>query len=151
LDEAATARLTERLPDVFGRFDRAYDDPDAVTARGYLADLAASDADVSLLAGHLARRMFAVPMPGPDDGDRLDVSDPAARRALADAEFAGCAPPSGMTREQFVAAAQRVIAELWDDDPPGTFQAARRMVAAGADRHDIIHALAEANDLSAVR
>jgi hypothetical protein len=151
LDEAATARLTGRLPDAFGRFDLAYEDPDAVTARGYLAGLAASDAEVSLLADQLARRVFAVPMPGPDEGDRLDVGDPAARRALAEAEFAGCTPPSGMTSEQFVAAAQRVTAELWDDDPPGTFQAARRMFADGADRHDIIHALAEAKDLSAVR
>jgi hypothetical protein len=37
----------------------------------------------------------------------------------------------------------RVIAELWDDDPEATFKAARRMFASGADRHDIIHTLAE--------
>jgi hypothetical protein len=37
----------------------------------------------------------------------------------------------------------RVIAELWDDDPQETFQAARRLFASGADRHDIIHTLAE--------
>ena len=44
-----------------------------------------------------------------------------------------------MTSEEFVAAVYRVIAELWDDEPQATFQAARRMFAAGADRHDIIH------------
>ena len=65
LDEAATARLAESLPEVFGRFGAAYDDPEAVTARSYLADLAVSDADVSGLATHVARRMFAVPLPGP--------------------------------------------------------------------------------------
>jgi hypothetical protein len=145
LDEAATARLAESLPEVFGRFEAAYDDPDAVTSRGYLTDLAVGDADVSRLAGHLARRVFAVPLPdpAPDDGP-VDVSDPAVRRALVEAEFAECTPHAGRTREGFIAAVHRVIAELWDDDPPQTFQAARRMFAAGADRHDIIHTLAEA-------
>jgi len=148
LDEAATARLTERVPEVVSRFDRAYDDPEAVAARGYLTDLAVSDADVSWLARQLARRMFARPMAG---ADRRDVSDPAERRALAEAEFAACAPPDGMTSEQFVAAADRVISELWHDDPEETFQTAKRMFADGADRHDIIHALAEAQGSSAIR
>ncbi len=148
LDEAATARLTERVPQVVSRFGKAYDDPEAVAARGYLADLAASDADVSWLARQLARRVFALPVMG---ADHRDVSDPAERRALAEAEFAGCAPPGGMTSEQFVAAADRVISELWHDDPEATFQAARRMFADGVDRHDIIHALVEAQDSSAAR
>jgi len=144
LDEAATARLNESLPEVFGRFGQAYDDPDAVTARGYLADLATGDADVSGLARHVARRMFAVPMPGlAEDGGPADVSDPAVRRALIEAEFAECTPHAGLTREEFMAAVQRVVAELWDDDPAETFTAARRMFASGADRHDIIHTLAE--------
>jgi hypothetical protein len=139
LDEAATARLAESLPEVFGRFGAAYDDPEAVTARSYLADLAVSDADVSGLATHAARRMFAVPVPGP----ATDVSDPAVRRALTEAEFGACTPHAGLTQEEFLAAVHRVIAELWDDDPQETFQAARRLFAAGADRHDIIHTLAE--------
>ena len=152
LDEAAAARLMESLPEVFGRFGPAYDDPDAVTARSYLADLAVSDADVSMLAGHVARRMFAVPVPGPDgDGGPVDVSDPAVRRALIETEFAECMPHAGLTREEFMTAVHRVIAELWDDDPAETFQAARRLFASGADRHDIIHTLAETQDSSAQR
>jgi hypothetical protein len=152
LDEAATARLAEYLPGLWARFGEAYDDPDSTAARGYLADLAASDADVSGLAGQVARRMFAVPMPETDDGGRrTDVGDPAARRALAEAEFAGCTPPDGMTSEQFVDAAHRLIEEIWQDDPAATFQAARRMSAGGAARHDIIHALAGEKDSSAVR
>jgi len=147
LDEAASARLTEHLPELFARFDEAYDDPDASTARGYLADLAAADADVSWLAGQVARRMFAVPMPEPDEGGpRPDVGDPAARRALAEAEFAGCTPPRNMTSEQFVNEAHRVIEDIWRDDPEATFQAARRLFAEGSDRHDVIHALAGAKD-----
>jgi hypothetical protein len=152
LDEAATARLTDSLPEVFGRFGRAYDDPDAVTARSYLADLAAGDADVSVLAGHVARRMFAVPMPTADAGaGPVDLSDPAVRRARTEAEFAACTPHSGLTPEEFRAAVQRVVAELWDDDPAETFSAARRMFAAGADRHDVIHTLAEAKESPAER
>jgi hypothetical protein len=144
LDEAATARLAESLPEVLARFGPAYDDPEAVTARGYLADLAVSDADVSELATHVARRVFAVPLPDPaSDGAPVQVSDPAVRRALTDDEFGACTPHAGLTQEEFLAAVHRVVGELWDDDPQETFQAARRMFASGADRHDIIHTLAE--------
>ena len=147
LDEAAAARLAESLPEAFGQFGPAYDDPEAVIARGYLADLAAGDADVSQLAGHVARRMFAVPMPGPaEDGGPVDVSDPAVRRALTEDEFAECVPHADLTGEEFMAAVHRVIAELWDDDPAETFAAARRLFAGGADRHDIIHTLASKPD-----
>jgi len=144
LDEAATGRLMESLAGVFGQFGDAYDDPDAVTARSYLADLAAGDADVSELARHVARRMFAVPVPALDeDAGPVDVSDPEVRRALTETEFTGCAPHAGQTTEEFMTAVHRVIAELWDDDPAETFATARRLFASGADRHDIIHTLAE--------
>jgi hypothetical protein len=153
LDEAATTRLAESLPEVFGRFGAAYDDPEAVTARSYLTNVAVSDADVSGLATHVARRMFAVPLPGPAadgtgaDGTAVDApvdfSDPAVRHALTEAEFGACAPHAGLTQEEFLAAVHRVIAELWDDDPRETFRSARRLFASGADRHDIIHTLAE--------
>jgi hypothetical protein len=144
LDVAATARLTESLPEVFGRFGQAYDDPDAVTTRSYLADLARSDADMSELAGHVGRRMFAVPMPRlTQGGSPVDVGDPAVRRELVEDEFAECTPHAGLTREEFMTAVHRVVAELWGDDPQETFAAARRLFAAGADRHDIIHTLAE--------
>ena len=84
LDEAATARLMESLPEVFGRFGPAYDDPEAVTGRSYLADLAVSDADVSGLATHVARRMFAVPPPGPAaDGRTAPRWTSAIRRSAA--------------------------------------------------------------------
>ncbi len=63
LDEAATEQLMDSLADVLTRFEAAYDDPDAVTTRSYLADQAVSDADVAELAGVVARRMFAVPIP----------------------------------------------------------------------------------------
>jgi hypothetical protein len=150
LDEVATGRLTEPLPSVFARFDELYKAPDAITARGYVADLAASNADISWLTGHLARRLFAIPFPGPTDGI-MAVGDPAVRRALVEAEFGACAPHAGLTREEFMAAVHRVIAELWDGDPPETFQAASRLLADGTGWHDIIHKLAERKDSPAGR
>ena len=142
LDEAATARLAESLPSVFGRFDAAYDDPDSVTIRSYLADLAVSDADVSALATHVARRMFAVPLPS-SDGAPVDVGDPAVRRELVETEFGECVPHAGLTAEEFLAAVHQVVGELWEDNPAETFAAARRLFESGADRHDILHTLAE--------
>jgi len=152
LDDAASQRLTERLPDVFARFDQAYDDPDAVQIRSYMADLAVSDIDVSWLADQVGRRMFALPMPEPGDtGPRFDAGDPQARRARVEAEFAGCSPPDGLTREQFMAAVHRVICELWDGDPPETFGQASVLYTGGIDRHDVIHALAGSAASSALR
>jgi hypothetical protein len=143
LGEAETARLTEHLPDMFSRFDEAYDQPDAVAIRGYASDLASSDADVSWLARNVGRRMFALPMPGPQDGSgQRNVGDPADRRALIEAEFGGCTPPAGLTSEQFVDAAYGVISELWREDSAETFQAANRLFAEGVSRHDVIHRLA---------
>jgi hypothetical protein len=143
LDDKATARLTERLPGVFSRFDQAYDDDAASLARTYMADLAASDVDFSWLADRIGRRMFALPMPEPGEASELrDASDPQARRAMTEAEFADCTPPGGMTGEQFMTAVHRVISEIWDDDPPETFAAARLLFSDSLDRHDVIHTLA---------
>jgi hypothetical protein len=144
LGEGATAALTERLPEVFSRFDEAYDNPDGALTRSYMADLVASDTDLSGLTDQVGRRMFALPIPEPGDSSAGgDFSDPQVRRARAEAEFSGCAPPGGMTGEQFMEAVHRVISELWDGDPPATYAAARLLLADGIDRHDVIHALAE--------
>jgi hypothetical protein len=144
LDDQATARLTERLPEVLSRFDLAYDDAAAALARTYMADLAASDVDVSWLAARVGKRMFALPMPEPGEARQFtDAGDPEARRAATEAEFADCTPPGGMTGEQFMTAVHRVVSELWDDDPPETFAAARVLFSDGLNRHDVIHALAE--------
>jgi len=145
LDEVATGRLTERLAGVLSRFDQAYDDPDSAVARSYMADLVTSDADLSWLTRRLMRRGFALPMPEPGDGSGpRDVSDPQVRRAMTEAEFAGCTPPAGLTREQFMAAVHRVVCEIWDDDPVDTYLSAAELCAGGLDRHDAIHALARA-------
>jgi len=143
LGEAETARLLEPLPDAFSRFDAAYGDPDSATIRGYVADLADSDADVSWLSRSVGRRMFALPVMEIRDGQPA-VATAAERRTRAEAEFGGCIPPAGLTSEQLIDAVSGVIEELWHDDANTTFDVARRMFAEGVDRHDIIHRLAGA-------
>ena len=140
LGEAGTAVLMEQLPRVLARFGVAYDDPDAVVIRGYASGLAASDVDVAWLSDNVGRRMFALPIPSRHAP--LDLADLADRRDLVAAEFGACTPPTGMTSEEFVAAAYRVIEELWREEDSPTYQAARRMFANGVSRHDVIHRLA---------
>ena len=141
LGEAGSALLTERLPKVLALFAQAYDDPDAVVMRGYASGLAASHADVAWLSDRVGRRMFALPLP--EQHGPLDLADPGDRRRLVAQEFGGCTPPSGMTSEEFVDAAGRVVGELWrDDEENPTYQTARRLFAEGLARHDVIHRLA---------
>ncbi len=142
LGEAGTAALMEQVPRVLARFGQAYDDPDAVAIRGYASGLAASDADVAWLSDNVGRRMFALPLP--QRHAPLDLADPADRHDLVEAEFGACTPPTGMTSEEFVEAAYRVVEELWHDEDGPTFKAAKRMFADGVTRHDLIHHLAGA-------
>ncbi len=143
LDQAATEHLTERVPVIFSEFQAAYDDPYRVAARGYVLDLVTADADVAWLEDQRARREFAVPFPDERDAGvaDIDAADPDGRAAVTTAEFAHCAP-EGAEGEKFVAAARRVVEEIWHDDPAQTWQEAKRLVATKLDRHDVIHALA---------
>lgn len=143
LDEAATARVLEHLPKVLENFGPAYDDPDVAVARTYVRDLAASDADVAWLADCRERRELAVPPAGEAvlAGDPLDAGDPQHRRLIALAEFGMC-DTGGVPREEFRQAVRRVLEELWHDDPPATWQRARKLLAQGMNPHDVIHVLA---------
>jgi hypothetical protein len=142
LDEAATARVLEQLPKVLENFGSAYDDPDSAVARTYVRDLAASDADVAWLADCRERRELAVPPAGEAalGGDPLDASDQEHRTVIALAEFGMC-DTGGLSREDFRQAVRRVVEELWHDDPPATWQRARKLLATGMAPHDVIHAL----------
>jgi hypothetical protein len=146
LDEAAADYLTADLPGVLAQFDELYDDPGAAGDRAYVADLAAGDVDLAWLAGQADRREFATPMAGQrgDDAlDELDAAVPSGRRAIATAEFAGCTPPDGQTRDEFLAGVHRVVEELWQGEPIATWTTARKLLAEGRARHDIIHTLAK--------
>jgi hypothetical protein len=143
LDEAATARVLEHLPTVLESFGSAYDEPVSAVARTYVRDLATSDADVAWLADCRERRELAVP-PAAEralGGDPLDASDQEHRTVIALAEFGMC-DTGGVPREEFRRAVRRVVEELWHDDPPATWQQARKLLATGMAPHDVIHALA---------
>jgi hypothetical protein len=70
-----------------------------------------------------------------------DVTDPAARAAAVEREFATCTLDAGQTREGLIASATRVVEELWSGEPASTWGAARSLLGEGRNRHDAIHAL----------
>jgi hypothetical protein len=55
----------------------------------------------------------------------------------------GRATWDGADADEFLAAAMRVAAELWHDEPPSTWQAGKSLLAKGHDPHDVIHLLVE--------
>jgi hypothetical protein len=149
LDEAATQTLLTHLATVLGDFQGAYDDPDNVAARGYVRDIAMPDADAAWLADCRARRELAAPLPedrDPDDG-AVDPAGPDGRAVLVASEFGPC-DLEGADADEFLAAASRVVEELWHDDPPATWQAGKSLLAAGHDAHDVIHLLVESRSKS---
>jgi hypothetical protein len=147
LDEAATELVLAALPKSLGDFASAYDDPQSALARAYVSDLSgvAADIDVRDLAAAVTRRSVAIPLPGTRDSvpATTDVTDPAARAASVEREFATCALDTGQTREDLSASATRVVEELWSGQPVSTWEAARALLAEGRNRHDVIHALVE--------
>ena len=147
LDEAATELIRATLAKSLGDFASAYDDPQSALARAYVSDLSgtAADIDVRDLAAAVTRRSVAIPLPGTRDAvpATTDVTDPAARAAVVEREFASCALDAGQTREDLIASATRVVEELWSGQPASTWDAARALLAEGRNRHDAIHALVQ--------
>jgi hypothetical protein len=119
-------------------------------------DRRAAAASPAALQGVLDRRRFAMPYVGTRIGDedypRLDPGDPDERRLLIEGEhpeyhdvlhdpgFDG--EIDGVDPRLHVAVHEIVATQLWDDDPPEAWKAAQRLVAGGADRHDVLHRLA---------
>jgi len=103
----------------------------------------------------LDRRAFAMPYVGTWIGDedypRLNPADPDERGILVKGEHPEwhdlLADPSfdgevdGVNPRLHLAMHEIVANQLWDDDPPEAWRAAQRLLAAGADRHDVLHQL----------
>lgn len=118
----------------------------------YLDDLSPDAAGAEEV---VERRVFAMPYSGATIGGEdfpiLDPADPDERglliqgehpeyhRALADpfwdGEIDGVSPRLHLTMHEVIAN------QLWADEPPETWQAARRLSARGVDRHDVLHEL----------
>ncbi|MGH3252285.1 MAG: hypothetical protein ACRDOI_39580 [Trebonia sp.] len=143
-DEAAVETLVTHLTAVLGDFRGAYDDPINVAARGYVRDIARPDADAAWLADCRARRELAAPLPenrAADDAT-VDPAGPDGRAVLVAAGFGTC-NLGGADRDEFLAAVSRVVEELWQDDPPATWQRGKSLLAKGHNPHDVIHLLAD--------
>ena len=144
LGEEATETLMTHLASLLAEFPAVYDDPDNAVARAYVRDVATPDADAAWLADCRARRGLAAPLPGNRDPGvaAIDATDPDGRAVLVASEFSQC-DLEDADRVEFVAAARRVAEELWHDDPAGTWQAAKGLLAKGHNPHDVIHLLVE--------
>ncbi len=103
------------------------------------------------------RRAFAVPPAHGTYDDIelawLDPSDPDDRHILIEAEHPELQAALRSERDEIVIAGEpmnprlhisihEVVAnQLWDDDPPEAWETAQRLLAAGYDRHEVLHML----------
>ncbi len=150
LPQRARRRLmtAERLSRV--RFGRAWYGPDASPLRRYLEDLSDAVGD-EFVTAVIERRTFAVPAPADRTGEvapgrsaaELDAADEADRALITALEGAAQSVP-----QQRLPAYLAVVRQLWDDDPPEVWEAARRMLAAGSSREAALDELARTWELS---
>ncbi len=155
----AREALDEAAADFGDRFPLAYagwDGPDI--AELLLADVAESSLGPDELEDVLERRIFTMPFTGTRIGDEdfseLDPGDEDERRLLITGEHPEyhdvlSDPMSeelvdGANPRLHVAMHEIVANQLWHDDPPEAWEAAQRLTAAGMERHDVLHAIAEA-------
>ncbi len=155
LPSAALEELLTFTGACLGHFDEAYDDiANASPGRALLEGLDPA-ATIDDLQDALDRRTFAMPYVGTRIGDedfpRLDPNDPDERglliqgehpeyhEALADPAFDG--EIDGVNPRLHLVMHEIVANQLWDNDPPEVWAAARRLLDAGHDRHDILHAI----------
>jgi hypothetical protein len=123
-------------------------------ATAYLDDLSPGMSEAEI-ADTVDRRVFAMPFHGAtvrgEDFPHLDPADPDERRLLIEGEHPeyhqALADPmrdveiDGANPRLHLTIHEVIVNQLWADDPPEVWQAARRLRSAGMDRHDILHEL----------
>jgi hypothetical protein len=154
LPEGAVNEVVEVAEECCGHLVEVYDDPaSGSVVKLYLTGVEADT--VEDLQEVLDRRRFAMPYFGTQIGDedypRLNPADPDERSLLVEGEHPEwhdvLRDPSfdgevdGVSPRLHLAMHEIVTNQLWDDDPPEAWQAARRLLAAGAERHDVLHQL----------
>jgi hypothetical protein len=124
---------------------------DVESASPYLADT--DLADKAEIHDVLQRRMFAVPhLSARIDGEQFDYfnpGDPDDRTFLIQSEHpewhALLRDPSfegevdGVNPRLHLVMHEIITNQLWDNDPPEAWLAAKRLLAAGVERHDAFH------------
>ena len=151
--QAAVEEMLHALAD--GGFD-AGPGPGTDVVAPYLDGVDLDEMDPESLPELLQRRQFTMPYFGTRVGDEdyphLDASDPDERALLIEGEHPeyhdALADPrsqtvDGVNPRLHLAVHEVVANQLWDDDPPEAWQAAQRLLARGADRHDVLHMLGE--------
>ncbi|WP_165436551.1 DUF1841 family protein [Amycolatopsis suaedae] len=125
-----------------------------VDVAAYLEDLP-PQASVDEIQEVLDRRMFVMPYYGTtirgEDYPRLNPADPDERRLLIEGEHPeyhdALADPAwdgeidGVNPRLHLAMHEVIANQLWADDPPEAWRAARRLRGQGTDRHDVLHEL----------
>jgi hypothetical protein len=153
LPPEAVAEVVAVADDHGSHIREEFEEPAGV-GQSYLAGLT-PPGDLNELQDALDRRIFAVPYLGTTIGDedypRLDPSDPDDRRLLIEGEHPEYhRGPAGRTAggeidgvnpRLHLALHEMVVNQLWDDDPPQAWQAARRLHDRGLERHDVLHRL----------
>jgi hypothetical protein len=144
LDEAATDSVMTSLADALDSFPDENDHPYATACRSYLRDVATPGVDLAWLADQLARRRFAAPLPGERDPsvDGIDATDSHGRAEIAVAEFAECGG-GGAATINLLTAVPRIVEEIWHDNPAATWEKAKKLLADGHSRHEVLHRLAD--------
>lgn len=103
------------------------------------------------------QRFAAPPAEGVVDGLRLELLDPAdpderrfliqaehpeLRRALRDRRDEISLAGQVMSPRAHITMHEAVATQLWEDDPPEAWETAKRLLADGYDRHEVLHMLA---------
>jgi hypothetical protein len=155
LPAAALSELVEVASECGEHFGEVYEEAaDASPLRLLLEGLDTSGG-LAEVQDAIDRRMFAMPFLGTRIGDEefpdLDPGDPDERRLLIEGEHpeyhAALDEPTfegeidGVNPRLHLAIHEVVADQLWNDDPPQAWQAARRLRDAGVDRHEIVHRL----------
>ncbi len=151
LSETSLAETLEGAETVAAQFEEAYDDasrwgPARIAVEAMLSDIDPDSDDADEV---FARRMFALPrVPGEDfdpaEEDSflavVEEEHPEYGKVLAEPD----ADPmvDGVNARTHVAMHAAVARQLWFNDPPEVWPTAQRLLDAGYERHNVLHALA---------